>query len=54
MKKFIIAGIFLFFGLMFVLDPFKWWPIEGLVGKRRPPCTAEDTRPTCTGKIKFF
>tara|TARA_B000000460_G_C21462184_1_gene368540 strand:+ start:178 stop:333 length:156 start_codon:yes stop_codon:yes gene_type:complete len=51
MKKFIIAGIFLFFGLMFVFDPFNWWPIENLVGK---PCTPENVSPRCTGKINFF
>jgi len=54
MKKYIIAVLFISAGLFFVVDPFKLWPIDHLVGKGRPPCTLEDTRPTCTGKIKFF
>ena len=40
--------------LFFIVDPFKWWPIEHLVGKNKASCTTEDTRPTCTGKLKFF
>ena len=54
MKKYIIAVLFISVGLFFVIDPFKLWPIDHLVGKGRPPCTLEDTRPTCTGKIKYF
>ena len=40
--------------LFFIVDPFKWWPIEHLVGKNKAPCITEDIRPTCTGKLKFF
>jgi len=44
----------LLFGLFFIIDPFKWWPIEHLVGKGKTPCTKESTKPSCTGKINFF
>ena len=54
MKKYIIAVLFISAGLFFVIDPFKLWPIDHLVGKGRPPCTLEDTRPTCTGKLNIF
>ena len=40
--------------LFFVFDPYKWWPIDHLVGDKKTPCTVEDKRPTCTGKIIFF
>ena len=52
-KRVIIAGIFITAGLFFIIDPFNLWPIDHLVGKGRPPCILEDTRPTCTGKIIF-
>ena len=54
MKKYMIAGVLLLAGLFFVIDPFNWLPIDHLVGKGRVPCTLEDTRPTCTGKLNIF
>jgi hypothetical protein len=54
MKKYLYAGIFVIGGLLFIFDPFDWWPIDDKVGKGRIPCQVEDTRPTCTGKIIFF
>ena len=55
-KKMIYATMIttLLFGLFFIIDPFKWWPIEHLVGKGKTPCTKESTKPSCTGKINFF
>ena len=50
--KFIIIMSIL--GLFFIVDPYKWWPIDHLVGDKKAPCTVEDKRPTCTGKIIFF
>ena len=50
-KKYIYAGIFIVAGLLFVVDPFNWWPIDHLINK---VCTPEDMRPVCTGKINFF
>ena len=50
-KKYIYAGIFIVAGLLFVVDPFNWWPIDHLINKA---CTPEDMRPVCIGKIKFF
>jgi hypothetical protein len=44
----------LLFGIFFIIDPFKWWPIDHLVGKGKTPCTKESTKPSCTGKINFF
>ncbi len=49
--KYIIFVVIISFGIFFVVDPFKWWPIE--VGN---PCTSDSSdslRPTCTGKIIF-
>ena len=54
MKKYMIAGVLLLASLLFVFDPFNWWPIDHLIGKGRVPCTLEDTRPTCTGKLNIF
>ena len=54
MKKYMIAILLLSASLFFVVDPFKLWPIDQLIGKGRVPCTLEDTRPTCTGKINIF
>ena len=44
----------LLFGIFFIIDPFKWWPIDHLVGKGKIPCAKESTKPSCTGKINFF
>jgi len=47
--------ILVFIGiLLFLIDPFKWVDIQRRLEESRKPCTAESTRPTCTGKIKFF
>ena len=54
MKKYMIAVLLLSASIFFVVDPFKLWPIDQLIGKGRVPCTLEDTRPTCTGKINIF
>ena len=54
MNKYIKIVIIAIPILFFIGDPYKWWPIEHLVGKNKIPCTLEDTRPTCTGKLKFF
>tara|TARA_Y100000782_G_scaffold85374_1_gene92547 strand:- start:579 stop:749 length:171 start_codon:yes stop_codon:yes gene_type:complete len=54
MKKYMIAVLLLLASLFFVVDPFKLWPIDHLIGKGRVPCTLEDTRPTCTGKLNIF
>ena len=54
MKKYIIAVLLLSASLFFVVDPFKLWPTDHLIGKGRVPCTLEDTRPTCTGKLNIF
>jgi hypothetical protein len=54
MKKCIITVLLLLAGLFFVVDPFKLWPTDHLIGKGRVPCTLEDTRPTCTGKLNIF
>ena len=52
--RYVILVIFILFALLFLTDPFNWWPIE--VGKPcSPMMTHEDSlRPTCTGKIIFF
>ena len=49
--KYIIIILLLSAGLLFVVDPFNWWPIDHLINKA---CTPEDTRSVCTGKINFF
>jgi hypothetical protein len=54
MKKYTIITIFAIPILFFIIDPFNWWPIDHLVGDKKAPCTTEDIRPTCTGKIIFF
>ena len=54
MNKYIKIVIIAIPILFFIGDPYKWWPIEHLVGKNKAPCTLEDTRSTCTGKIIFF
>lgn len=54
MNKHKIIVIMLILILFFVVDPYKWWPIDHLVGDKKTPCTVEDKRPTCTGKIIFF
>ena len=54
MKKYIFIILLLLACLFFLVDPFKLWPIDQLIGKGRVPCTLEDTRPTCTGKINIF
>jgi hypothetical protein len=51
MKKKIVFILLLLIGLLFVVDPFNWWPIDHLINK---VCTPEDMRPVCTGKINFF
>jgi len=50
MKKYIIIILLLLAGLMFVFDPFGWWPMPE-IGK---PCTPMSLQPRCTGKINFF
>ena len=52
--KYMIAVLLLLASLFFVVDPFKLWPIDHLIGKGRVPCTLEDKRPTCTGKLNIF
>ena len=54
MKKYMIAVLLLLASLFFVVDPFKLWPTDHLIGKGRVPCTLEDTRSTCTGKLNIF
>ena len=54
MNKHTVIVIMSILILFFIVDPYKWWPIEHLVGKNKAPCTTEDIRPTCTGKIIFF
>ena len=51
--RYVILVIFILFASLFLVDPYKWWPIE--VGKPcTPMMTHEDSlRPTCTGKIIF-
>ena len=48
--KYIIIILLLLAGLLFVVDPFNWWPI-GEVGKA---CSPMSLQPRCTGKINFF
>ena len=35
--------------IIFIIDPYDWVPEPDM-----SPCKKEDTRSTCTGKIKFF
>ena len=49
--KYIIIILLLLAGLLFVVDPFNWWPIDNLVGKL---CSPMSLQPRCTGKINFF
>ena len=51
--KYKVLVVCLFIGILFLIDPFNMWPTEHLVGKGRMPCTLDDIRPTCTGKIIF-
>ena len=51
MKKKIVFILLLLTGLLFVVDPFNWWPIDHLINK---VCTPENLSPRCTGKINFF
>ena len=43
------VGIFLFFSILFIVDPFGWIPEPDMT-----PCTAESIKATCTGRIIFF
>jgi hypothetical protein len=53
-KLYTILAIFTFSCIFFLVDPFKWWPMDHLTGKNRTPCASDDIRATCTGKITFF
>ena len=50
LKSVIFVIIFVSAGLLFVFDPFNWWPLER-VGE---PCSPMSLYPRCTGKINFF
>jgi len=49
-KTYIFVVVFMVFCLMFLLDPFKWFPPIDI----NKPCTAESIRPSCTGRVVFF
>jgi len=48
-KIYMRVGIFLFFSIFFIVDPFGWIPKPDM-----SPCTSESKKATCTGRIIFF
>jgi len=50
LRSIVFVIIFLCFGILFVIDPFGWWP-QMEAGKS---CNPMSLQPRCTGKINFF
>ena len=50
MKKYVFVILLLVAGLMFVFDPFGWWPMPEI----GIPCNPMSLQPRCTGKINLF